>query len=60
MQVQKVLNPKLGGSLTASIEEVVARLSRAKVRIFQGTRRSLLVENCFPFVTSLPYLLLVP
>ncbi len=31
LQVQKVLNPKVGGKADASLEEVVARLSRAKV-----------------------------
>jgi len=39
MQVQKVLNPKVGGTATASMEEVVARLSRAKV----GPKTSILL-----------------
>ena len=63
MQVQKVLNPKLGGSLTASVEEVVARLSRAKVGNFRRTKipalaglSSLHAHNSLLPVCALPLL----
>lgn len=36
LQVHAALSPQLGGSAFASLEEIVARLARAKVRVWRG------------------------